>query len=101
MNQTNKPKAKQKDTVPNPPAPKLRRQVVQAAEEVAQSIALTGAPPSPDHMAQLHGLGLLTEIMKLGADMVATRGASPASHSTNQPVDPRRQIDPRTRFKPR
>lgn len=99
MNETNgttKPKLK-----PEPKPESVLKPVVQVASEVVQSIVETGAPPTLDHIAELHGLGLLTEIAKMGEVLVGARHGNTAAQPGPHPVDPRKQLDPRTRIKPR
>lgn len=102
MNEPIKPKLKPKDTRQAETKPEsVFKPVVEVASEVAQSVVETGAPPALDHMAELHGLGLLTELAKMGDVLVGARHGNTAAKPGPAPVDPRKQVDPRTRIKPR
>lgn len=102
MNETIKPKLKPKDVQRHLEKPvSVLKPVVQVVGEVVQSVIATGEAPTLDHTAQLHGLGLLTEIAKMGEVLIGSRRASHVPLAGPHPVDPRKLIDPRTRIKPR
>lgn len=94
-----KPTDKHKSQEPEKPSPV--RKVVEIASEVATDMLKTGEPPTLDHMAHLHGLGLLSELAKLGDDFIGSRQASEPAGDGPQPVNPRKQVKPRSQIKPR
>ncbi|MEX3917866.1 hypothetical protein AB4Y43_16740 [Paraburkholderia sp. BR10872] len=101
MDQSDSPKHKPTSKPAEPERPSPARQVVHIASEVATEMLQTGEPPTLDHMAQLHGLGLLGELAKLGDGLVGARHAHGPADDGLQPVSPRKQIKPRTHIKPR
>ena len=97
MNQFDSPKQKPADRTKEQEKPSP----VKKAVEIATDVLRTGEPPTLDHMAQLHGLGLLAELAKLGDDFVGSRHSPSATGDGPHPVNPRKQIKPRSQNKPR
>jgi len=101
MNQFDSPKQKPADRTKEQEKPSPVKKAVEIAAEVATDVLRTGEPPTLDHMAQLHGLGLLAELAKLGDDFVGSRHSPSATGDGPHPVNPRKQIKPRSQNKPR